>query len=128
MLTLTTPGLLFPAISLLLLAYTNRFLAIASLIRTLHARYREAQDPLVRRQIVNLRLRLRLIRDMQFLGIISFFMCVLCMYLIFREWQLAANYVFISSLLLLMVSLAMSAYEIHISTRALHLQLEDLDN
>jgi hypothetical protein len=38
-LSLTTPALLFSAISLLLLAYTNRFLAYASVVRNLHARY-----------------------------------------------------------------------------------------
>ena len=63
--TLTTPGLLFSAISLLLLAYTNRFLTLASLIRKLHAEYLENPDKLVHGQIRNLQRRVNLIRNMQ---------------------------------------------------------------
>lgn len=71
--TLTTPGLLFPAISLLLLAYTNRFLVLAQLIRELNAREGDTIRPLVKAQIENLRKRIRLIRRMQVWGVIAFF-------------------------------------------------------
>jgi Protein of unknown function (DUF2721). len=47
---LTTPALLFPAISLLLLAYTSRFLALAALMRELHVRYKTQPDPRIKGQ------------------------------------------------------------------------------
>lgn len=126
-LELTTPALLFPAISLLLLAYTNRFLTLAGLIRELHGRYLEGHEETVLGQIVNLRLRVRLIRAMQALGVASFFGCVFCMFLLFFGLMLAAQSVFTLSLLLLMVSLGLSVWEIQISVGALDLQLRDLE-
>ena len=108
-LTLTTPGLLFPTVSLLLLAYTNRFLAIAALIRNMYAQYKANPDPLLLPQIENLKVRVRLIRDMQFLGVSSLFLCVVCMLLLFAGLSRSAELVFAGSLLLMLVSLALSA-------------------
>jgi hypothetical protein len=126
-LTLNAPALLFPAISLLLLAYTNRFLAIATLIRNLHARYKDEPDPLVWAQIKNLKLRVVLIRDMQVLGVVSLFLCVLCMFLIFGEQMLLAKYVFGSSLVLMMASLGFSIAELYLSIKAIEIQLSDIE-
>ncbi|MEM9830824.1 MAG: DUF2721 domain-containing protein [Bacteroidota bacterium] len=126
-LTLTTPALLFPAISLLLLAYTNRFLAIAALIRQLHSQYSENHDGRVRGQIENLRKRVILTRNMQSLGILSLFLCVLCMFLLFAEEYEIGKWVFGISLLLLLASLGLSVREIQISTKALGLQLSDME-
>lgn len=124
---LTTPALLFPTVSLLLLAYTNRFLAIANLIRNLHSQYKENPNPFILSQIKSLRLRVRLVRDMQALGIISLFLCVFCMFLLFWGKMEIAKYVFGISLFLLMASLAISIYEIQISIRALKIQLSDIE-
>jgi hypothetical protein len=126
-LTLTTPALLFPTVSLLLLAYTNRFLAIAALIRNMYAQYKSNPDPVLLPQIENLKRRVRLIRDMQFLGVMSLFLCVLCMFLLFQGNTLLGKYVFAGALLLLMGSLALSIREIQISIRALQIQLSDLE-
>ena len=126
-LELTTPALLFPAISLLLLAYTNRFLTLAGLIRELHGRYLEGHEDTVLGQIVNLRTRVRLIRAMQALGVVSFFGCVFCMFSLFFGLMLVAQGVFALSLLLLMVSLGLSVWEIQMSVGALDLQLRDLE-
>jgi hypothetical protein len=126
-LTLTTPALLFPTVSLLLLAYTNRFLAIAALIRNMYAQYKTQPDPVLLPQIENLKRRVRLIRDMQFLGVSSLFMCVLCMFLLFNGNTTLGQYVFGGALLLLMASLALSIREIQISIRALQIQLSDLE-
>ena len=126
-LTLTTPALLFPTVSLLLLAYTNRFLAIAALIRNMYAQYKSNPDPVLLPQIENLKRRVRLIRDMQFLGVMSLFFCVLCMFLLFQGNVLLGKYVFAGALLLLMGSLALSIREIQISIRALQIQLSDLE-
>ena len=125
--TLTTPALLFPAISLLLLAYTNRFLTLAGLIRRLHAEYQDQPSGAVLGQIKNLRARVGLIKNMQELGISSLLLCVLCMFLLFAGEVTAGKWVFGISLLLLLASLALSVREIHISVNALNIQLSDLE-
>lgn len=126
-LSLTTPALLFSAISLLLLAYTNRFLAYANVVRSLHARYKEDKDAIIVGQIQNLRKRLVLTRTMQLLGIGSLLLCVLCMFLIYIEFQVAAELIFGIALLMLIVSLAISVREIQISVKALDLHLGDME-
>lgn len=125
---LTTPALLFPAISLLLLAYTNRFLTLATLIRNLHGKYKEQSDDRILGQIRNLRLRVRLIRNMQVLGVLSLLLCVVCMFLIFSGNLESAKIIFGISLILLIASLAVSAWEIQISIKALNIQLGDLEH
>jgi hypothetical protein len=125
--TLTTPALLFPAISLLLLAFTNRFIALASLVRNLKEQYVRTHSSLVMGQISNLRVRLILIRNMQTLGISSMFMCVLCMFVLFAGKVIIGQYLFGFSLILLMASLALSIREIQISVNALKIELSDLE-
>lgn len=125
---LTTPALLFPAISLLLLAYTNRFLTLATLIRNLHSKFEEHPDERIWGQIKNLRLRVKLIRNMQVLGVLSLLLCVVCMFVIFAGNLNLAEYIFGVSLILLILSLAVSAWEIQISVKALNIQLSDLEN
>lgn len=127
-LTLTTPALLFSAISLLLLAYTNRFLALASLVRDLHKRYKESPSRLLYGQIENLRSRVYIIRAMQISGITSLLFCVVCMFLIYINWRGVAEIIFAIALILLIVSLALSVREIQISVKALDLHLSDLED
>lgn len=124
---LTTPALLFPAISLLLLAYTNRFLVISQLIRRLHGEYRDDKRDMVLRQIANLRKRITIIRQMQALAVSSFLLCAIAMFLVFIHLQLIAQIVFGISLFLLALSLLFSLYEISISTRAIEIELEDIE-
>jgi hypothetical protein len=125
---LTTPALLFPAISLLLLAYTNRFLAVASLIRNLHTQYRDSHEESLRGQIDNLRRRIYLIRNMQAAGVLSLLLCVLCMFLLFAGVVMAGKIVFGVSLLCMIISLGISLQEISISVYALDLQLRTLED
>ena len=127
-LTITTPALLFPTVSLVLLAYTNRFLAVAALIRKLASQYHDKKDKNLADQIRNLRVRLRLIRDMQMLSIFCIFLSVLCMFFLFNGEQLIAKYFFVASLISLLLSLSLSLREIQISTRALAIQLRDIDD
>jgi hypothetical protein len=124
---LTTPALLFPAISLLLLAYTNRFIVLTQLIRHLHSQNQENLTDVVVRQIANLGLRIRLIRRMQAMGVLSFICCALTMFLLFIDLSRAAQYVFGASIFLLVVSLVFSLYEILISTNAIEIELEDIE-
>lgn len=123
----TTPSLLFPAVSLLLLAYTNRFLALAALIRSLHDRYQEKANKRIIAQIDNLRYRVILVRNMQAFGASSMLLCVFCMFLLFFGEHLLAKVVFGASLALMIVSLGLSIREIQISVNALHLELRDLE-
>lgn len=127
-LSITTPALLFPAISLLMLAYTNRFLALASLIRHLREQYRKdpAEKHIVQ-QIRNLRVRIRLIRSMQLFGVLSFLFCVVCMYCIFRGWEEASYVIFAISIAAFMISLVLSLIEIFLSTKALEVALSDIE-
>jgi len=124
----TTPALLFPAISLLLLAYTNRFLALANLVRKLHDEYKRGeQNKIIIKQIHSLRRRIRLVRYMQGLGVFSFVCCVITMYTIYMNWVVAIKYEFALSLLSLLASLVISLIEITMSTKALELELSDIE-
>jgi hypothetical protein len=124
---LNTPALLFPAISLLLLAYTNRFLAIANVVRKLHEDYtKNNEDEATVLQIRNLRKRLRYIRLMQGAGVFSFLLCVVCMYSIYNGWMLAANFIFATSLLSLLFSLLCSLIEIFLSLNALEVLMKNI--
>ncbi|MDC7226413.1 MAG: DUF2721 domain-containing protein [Spirochaetales bacterium] len=122
--TLTTPALLFPAISLLLLAYTNRYLTIAGLIRNLFSENEDNKNRIYTKQIANLRKRINIIKNMQILGVMSFFCCVLTMMLLFFGLPLAGEIIFGVSLALLLLSLGLSIYEITISVGALNILLD----
>jgi hypothetical protein len=124
---LTTPALLFPAISLLLLAYTSRFLALAVLMRELHVRYKTQPDPRIKGQLTSLRYRIGIIRNMQIWGVASFFGCVLCMIVLFAGLLTLGKWIFVGSLLMLLLSLGLSLREVQVSIDALTLQMHDLD-
>jgi hypothetical protein len=123
---LTTPALLFPAISLLLLAYTNRFMVLASLIRHLQGQAKEHRHDVFIRQMVNLRRRITLIRNMQMLGVSSFILCAIAMFLVFIDMIFVGQLVFGASIFLLVLSLLLSLWEIAISTKAIEIALEDM--
>lgn len=126
-LTLTTPALLFSAISLIMLAYTNRFLAYAAVIRNLHDIYLQKKQDSLLRQIKNLKLRLNLTRWMQIFGISSLLFCVLTMFLIYVNLQMIAVYVFGFALILLIISLSLLIKEIQISAQALQHHIADIE-
>jgi hypothetical protein len=125
--TVTTPALLFPAISLLLLAFTNRFLTLANLIRDLHSKYKIDQNEVYVGQIANLKYRIRLIRDMQAFGIASLLFCTVSMFALFAGWLEVGKWIFGFSLILMMIALALSLREIQVSVGALDLHLEDME-
>ncbi len=125
-LNIETPALLFSATSLILLAYTNRFLTIATIIRGLKKVYKEKENDMILLEIKNLNLRLTLIRFMQMAGVLSLFLSVFTMLLLFLEYHLFAVYFFGLSLLSLLISLGLSFWEINISVDALRLHLSDL--
>ncbi|RZA00514.1 MAG: DUF2721 domain-containing protein [Moraxellaceae bacterium] len=125
--TITTPSLLFPAISLLLLAYTNRFVVLTNVIRQLSSRENASSLAIVRRQIDNLRLRVLVIRRMQAFGVMSFVFCTLSMFSLLLHWHVAGQLLFANSLILLVISLLFSFYEVNISNEAINIELEKFD-
>ena len=127
-LTLTIPALLFPAVSLTMLAYNARYLAIAALIRQLYKQFDETHDSPLRQQIESLRRRLNIIKNMQASAIASFLLSAISMFLIYVQLNVWANIIFGISLLFLMVSLVLSLIEVQLSTKALEIQLKNMEN
>lgn len=125
-LNIETPALLFSATSLILLAYTNRFLTIAQIVRGLKKTYDEKENKSILLEIKNLNLRLTLIRYMQLFGVMSLFLSVFGMLVLFLELQIVGIYIFGASLLCLLISLGISFWEISISVTALRVHLSDL--
>ena len=124
-----TAALLFPAISLIMLAYTNRFLALAALVRSLHAKYLEHDTSgILQGQIKNLRYRLKLIRQMQAMGVLSFVACIVCVFCIYIEYVFLAELFFALSLVFFTLSLIISLVEIQVSNKALELELSDMED
>ncbi len=126
-LTLIIPALLFPAISLTMLAYNARYLAIAALIRQLHQKYQETESAALALQVKQLRKRLGIIKNMQATAIFSFLLAVITMSMIYIEQPIWANLIFGVSLLALMISLILSLIEVQLSTKALSIQLENME-
>jgi len=123
---ISTPALLFPAVSLLLLAYTNRFLATAQLIRSLHRQSQERENCDEFQQIENLKHRLELTKWMQFFGVLSILLCTLSMFQLFLGYFDLGKKVFGLSLLVMCASLVLSLWEVLIASKALNLELSDM--
>ncbi len=124
---ISTPALLFPAISLLLLAYTNRFLTTGQLIRALSSQARKDEIRDFSGQIANLKKRLELTKWMQFFGVLSLLFCTVSMFSLFLGYYDMGKKIFGLSLILMCTSLAISIWEVYISSNALNLELKDLD-
>lgn len=127
MIEINTPAILFPAISLLMLAYTNRYLALASLIRKLHSDYVAGHEPTVHAQIENLRSRMKLIREMQLWGMMSLLFCLGAVILLLAGLAKAGTAVFALALLLMTGSIVQCIREILRSGGALDILLRQLE-
>jgi len=99
---LTTPALLFPAISLPLLAYAHRFVVLTGVIRSLVRREGAGSEALIQRQVSSFRKRLSTIRDMQMFGVASFIFCTASMGALCLQWQTAGEVLFGCSPILLL--------------------------
>jgi hypothetical protein len=127
--TINTPAILFPAISLIILAYTNRFLALANRVRLLHEKYDKAENKkIIHSQIKNMRYRIRMIKNMQGLAVFSILSCIVSMYCIYLEEMSLANFLFAIGMFAFMASLALSLREIQLSTKALEMELSDMED
>ena len=127
-LSIGTPALLFSTVSLLMIAFTNRFMSMASLIRDLHEKFQLKPDKTILVQIVNLRKRISMIRYMQIIAISSLLLSILCMFFIFLGIDLVAKWLFVLGLIGLSISLIISAFEITISTEALDAEISDMED
>jgi hypothetical protein len=127
-LSVNIPALLFPAISLIMLAYTNRFLALSNRVRMLHDKYQLIeQRHIIFGQIKNLKYRIKLIQNMQTYGVASLLSSILCMFFIFIEYQAVAKFIFAVSLITFSISIFLSLIEIRLSTKAIELELSDME-
>ena len=127
-LSVNIPALLFPAISLIMLAYTNRFLALSNRVRILHDKYQQQEQRLVIfGQIKNLKYRIKLIQRMQTYGVASLLLSLLSMFFIFIQFQGVAKFIFAISLITFSVSIFLSLIEIRLSTKAIELELSDME-
>jgi hypothetical protein len=126
-LEISTPALLFPAVSLLMLAYTNRFFGLAAIIRNLHRSHSEKPNPVLLLEIKSMRRRMHLIRDMQSFGIVAIILCTVCMLLLFRGYSRAGAAVFGVSMVCMLLSLIWALVEVRLSGQALDLHLQDLE-
>ncbi len=122
--SISTPALLFSAITILILAYTNRFLSLASLVRQHIALYKDNPDESILRQLKNFRQRIVVIKYTQIVGVLSFLFCVVSMFCIFLGWVIQAEIVFGISLILLFVSLLLSLHELILSIGALDVEMQ----
>lgn len=125
--TMGTPAILFGSIALIMLAYTNRFLALAKIIRDIHADYDPEHAALFKNQLPILRQRVRLIQIMQALGVLSFLFCTISMFVLFLHQEVAGKIIFALSVISMMTSLVFSLWEVLVSTRALDMVLDDFD-
>lgn len=127
-LSVNIPALLFPAISLIMLAYTNRFLALSNRVRMLHEKYQLIeQRHIIFGQIKNLKYRIKLIQNMQTYGVATLLSSILCMFFIFIEYQTIAKFIFAVSLITFSISIFLSLIEIRLSTKAIELELSDME-
>ncbi len=127
-LSVNIPALLFPAISLIMLAYTNRFLALSNRVRVLHDKYQQQDQRLVIfGQIKNLKYRIKLIQRMQTYGVASLLLSLLSMFFIFIQYQGVAKFIFATSLITFSISIFLSLIEIRLSTKAIELELSDME-
>ncbi|MFM2258108.1 MAG: hypothetical protein RLZZ424_41 [Bacteroidota bacterium] len=127
-LSVNIPALLFPAISLIMLAYTNRFLALSNRVRALHDKYQQEENRLVIfSQIKNLKYRIKLIQRMQTYGVASLLLSLISMFFIFINYQAIAKFIFAVSLLAFSISIFVSLLEIRLSTKAIELELSDME-
>ena len=126
-LPVSTYALLFPAVSLLFLSYTNRFLHLSALIRKLHSDWLTSREELLFSQITNLRRRLILIRWMQLIGAISLLLSILGMLAKIFAFPTSAAVLFISALCMMCLSLMGLILEISISGGALRLVLAEME-
>lgn len=124
---ITTPALLFPAVTLLMLAYTNRFNTLATIIRNLHSKYQNERNANLLAQITNLRYRVYLIRNMQIFGVLSLLLCIVSMFALFESWVTIGQWSFTVALILMIISLAISLREVQVSVGALDLLLSELE-
>ena len=126
--SLTTPAILFPAISLLLLGFSNRFVTTATLIRQLKNNLNPQNVSNINRQIQNLQLRVRLIIIMQAFGVLSIILCTVAMIAIYYQQNFFGSVLFALSLLAMVLSLLTSLWEVLISSKALNVELDELKN
>lgn len=119
----------FPAISLLLLAFTNSYITVANVIRSLKNQFDKGdRSDNLDLQLKSLYGRIEIIRYMQQFGIGSLLFASLSMFLIFANLQLLGKLSFGISLILLIASMFLSLHETTLSNKAIELEIKTILN
>ena len=125
--SITTPAVIFSAVSLLYIGYTSRFIAISNLVRDLKKEFVISHDEIVIKQITNLRRRIEIIRNMQLLGILSLMLSILSMILLYKEWLWQGEMAFFVALCFLLLSMFFAIQEVLMSVDAINIDLSDIE-
>ena len=125
-------GVLFPAIPLMMVNFGNRYTVLANLIRHLHDEViRDSVSPTDAErfllQISRLRDRLRLIGLIQTCAAVAFILALAAMIAAYFDENAVASIMFLTSITLLMASMALFTREIQIANTALDVHLSDLE-
>ncbi|MBT3852279.1 MAG: DUF2721 domain-containing protein [Gammaproteobacteria bacterium] len=123
---ITTPALLFPAISLLFVAYTSRLHSLSVLIRAMTTDgSNESKTMHAKEQLNILKKRVNYIKRMQVFGILSFIFNLITIICLYINYDYLANYIFGFGLFMLSASLFFALLETLISTKALNIHLKN---
>ena len=123
---ITTPAILFPAISLLFVAYTNRLHSLSVLIRAMTTEGSdESKTEHTEEQLDILQKRVTYIKRMQVFGILSFIFNLITIICLYINYDYLANYIFGFGLFMLSASLFFALLETLISTKALNIHLKN---
>jgi hypothetical protein len=118
------PALIFPAISLLFLAYTNRFLGLTAVARKMLAAHLAEAQPHWEVQLINIRRRLHLIRQMQMMGLGSIILAALSMGALVNAFERLGQGLFVCSLVCFIGSMGICVHEIKLSIDAIEVEFK----
>src|SRR5512141_2422107 len=121
-LSISIPALIFPAISLLFISYTTRFLGLTSVARAMLREHLADPQPHWEVQLRSLRHRLHLIRRMQLLGLASIILAALSMGAIANGFPLTGQVFFVGALAGFVGSLGFCVHEIRLSIDAIEVE------
>jgi hypothetical protein len=120
----TIPALVVPAISLLFLAYTNRFLGLTAVARHILKEHMLAPQPHWEVQLINIRRRLHLIRQMQLAGLASIILAALSMGAVVNGFDKLGQGIFVASLACFIGSMGICVHEIKLSIDAIEVEFK----
>ena len=125
----TVTALMFPAIPLLMVVYSNRFHTLSRLIRELHDEhvYEKHIPAEWKKQFINLSRRISILRWTIMFAAFGFLFNMLTVFALYLNELFLARVIFGSCCLSMIISIIFFIREIQISTNALNLHMSDMD-